>query len=819
MKTKKLFGKFVVSLLVLTAAACSKSYDDGKLWNAVNSQSERIEALETWQKQVNANISSLQGLVTAVQDADYIVSMEQFYSGTGGYILTLKSGKQITIYNGAKGEKGDTGADGEKGETGATGAKGETGSQGDKGDKGDTGDTGAQGSPGATGAKGADGSTPVISVKQDTDGIYYWTLNGEFILDDSSNKLPVTGNNGKDGTNGEKGDTGNTGPKGETGSQGDKGDKGDTGDTGAQGSPGITPQLRINTDTNLWEVSYNNGVDWTSLDVLATGADGQNGADGQDGSAFDGVDNTNPDYVTFILGGGSEIVLPRYKLVDVLFSQPAGFGENQTKSVAYTLQGNATIMKVVDVTEGWSVKINKTSETEGTFKITSPANFTVDVNTYGEAVVLVSDGGERTAMRMLQLGAGITSLSITNHPTKTDYGINEPFDMTGMTLDANITGGGTMSVPFNASNLEYDFSSAGQTMVYVNVLGSRVGTGVTVKTLADRINDGQDGAVIYMYADESLSGVSIDGKKIYLRGGNSTVRTITLSTATGRMFTVASAQYSGLDIANVQMVGSSTNTMALIHALGELQLGVGASVTGNTNRSTANNGGGVYVGATGTCKIVGGAITGNATTGSTGKGGGVYVAAGGTLQMASNASGRISENSSLDFGGGVFVEPNGTLNISAGVITSNTTPTTGKDVYADCSDVSSIIKISSSGRIGNICLYAPDAIHYTQLTIGTLAGSDKVIETIDFHGVDDTIAEVREVWLDHVVLAPTVKDATINPNRFNPLSGKFYNVRLTATGNMRVIVGKQTGYYLINDKGRLTTGTQSIFLSLDNPKI
>ena len=34
------------------------------------------------------------------------------------------------------------------------------------------------------GKDGADGNTPVISVKKDTDGIYYWTLDGEFIVVD-----------------------------------------------------------------------------------------------------------------------------------------------------------------------------------------------------------------------------------------------------------------------------------------------------------------------------------------------------------------------------------------------------------------------------------------------------------------------------------------------------------------------------------------------------------------------------------------------------------------------------------------------------------
>lgn len=52
---------------------------------------------------------------------------------------------------------------------------------------------------------------------------------------------------------------------------------GATGQAGQDGEDGITPQLRINPDTNKWEVSYDNGATWSSLGVNATGADGQDG--------------------------------------------------------------------------------------------------------------------------------------------------------------------------------------------------------------------------------------------------------------------------------------------------------------------------------------------------------------------------------------------------------------------------------------------------------------------------------------------------------------------------------------------------------------
>jgi len=46
---------------------------------------------------------------------------------------------------------------------------------------------------------------------------------------------------------------------------------------GYAGTDGITPQVRINKSTFEWEVSYNNGLNWESLDFIAKGDKGENG--------------------------------------------------------------------------------------------------------------------------------------------------------------------------------------------------------------------------------------------------------------------------------------------------------------------------------------------------------------------------------------------------------------------------------------------------------------------------------------------------------------------------------------------------------------
>lgn len=61
--------------------------------------------------------------------------------------------------------------------------------------------------------------------------------------------------------------------------------------SGIDGKDGITPQLRINAETNYWEVSYDEGETWESMGVKATGESGKDGINGQDGK--DGINGTN----------------------------------------------------------------------------------------------------------------------------------------------------------------------------------------------------------------------------------------------------------------------------------------------------------------------------------------------------------------------------------------------------------------------------------------------------------------------------------------------------------------------------------------------
>ena len=253
------------AVLALAFAACSDDYDDSALWDAVNDNTQRIEALEAWQDEVNGNIAALQQLLNTT---DYITSVTPLTENGEevGYVIEFHNSDPITIRHGAKGDKGDKG------------------DQGEQGEQGPQGEPGKDGEDGADGSDGEDGSTPVIGLKQE-DGNWYWTLNGELMRD--PNGYPIRAN-------------------GEKGEQGNKGESGEDGDDGAQGIPGTpapTPQIKLGStltsgtyygidgnkqadaDDTAWYLSVDDGTTWYRIsgDKGEQGEQGPQGPQGEQG--------------------------------------------------------------------------------------------------------------------------------------------------------------------------------------------------------------------------------------------------------------------------------------------------------------------------------------------------------------------------------------------------------------------------------------------------------------------------------------------------------------------------------------------------------
>lgn len=141
------------------------SYDDTELKNKVNELENRVAKLES---AVNANTQSILALVEASKSNDAVTGFSEL-TDKSGYLITFASGKSITLYHGKDGQNG---------------------------------------------------ATPVIGVKADTDGIYYWTVDGEWLL-----------------SGGRK--------------------------VRAEGEDAVTPKFKIENDN--WFISQDGGKTWTNL--------------------------------------------------------------------------------------------------------------------------------------------------------------------------------------------------------------------------------------------------------------------------------------------------------------------------------------------------------------------------------------------------------------------------------------------------------------------------------------------------------------------------------------------------------------------------
>lgn len=226
--------------LALSCLACSK-YDDSALNERLAKLEQRVGAIEEKVRVANEDIKTLKSLVSASTQGKTITEVKKTDEG---YDLIFSDKQVISI---------------------------------------------------KMGRNGADGHSPKISVAQEN-GVYYWQLDGQWLLDAQGQKVRVSGETGpqgpqgpqgvpgKDGavgpqgpkgqdgaasaqgTPGQAGPQGPRGDKGETGPQGVAGPRGEQGPQGVAGQDGKTPKLRINA--GKWEVSYDE-QNWEPVKVVS----------------------------------------------------------------------------------------------------------------------------------------------------------------------------------------------------------------------------------------------------------------------------------------------------------------------------------------------------------------------------------------------------------------------------------------------------------------------------------------------------------------------------------------------------------------------
>ena len=310
-----------ITITLISIWSCAR-FDDSKIWDKIHSLEERVERWEALSKEMNSNISALQAIVTALQGNDYVTGVAEIVEDgeVVGYTITFSKSGVVKIYHGEDGKDGVDGAPGADGRPGADGAAG------------------------PDGVDGENGHSPVVGVRKGADGVYYWTIDGEWMLDADGLKVPATGKDGEDA------------------------------EEGADGKDGVTPLLKI--EDGYWFVSYDGGVNWTKLykavgENGAAGADGAPGAPGQDGkdgqSFFQGVDtSSSEDYIILTLADGTQIKLPTWKAFEELQTIVNKLNTNVSalQAIVEALQKNDYVTGITPITKdgaeiGYTIDFSK----------------------------------------------------------------------------------------------------------------------------------------------------------------------------------------------------------------------------------------------------------------------------------------------------------------------------------------------------------------------------------------------------------------------------------------------------------------------------
>ena len=304
---------------MMTFTGC---YDDSDLQTRMDQAEADIAELQQLVKDINTNISSLVTVVDALKNSDQITSVTPLSDGSG-YTITFSKSGTITIYNGKNGVDGTNGTNG------------------------------------ANGENGADGHTPVISVKLDQDGQYYWTVDGEYLTDAEGKKIPATAHI-------------------------------------------ATPQIRINEGN--FEISYNEGLTWEII--------GNAGA--SDDVVFKQVID-GPASVLFVLSDGTQIEIPKtQQFVINVTSTDVIASPGQMAFVDFTVSG-ADENTVVDAfgTKGYEASVMMSNASTGSLTITVP-----DPMTDGKVYLMAVKSDGSTAARIFSCEEGVFSVDETAFAAK-----------------------------------------------------------------------------------------------------------------------------------------------------------------------------------------------------------------------------------------------------------------------------------------------------------------------------------------------------------------------------------------------------------------
>lgn len=277
-------------------AGCSE-YDDSALTGRMDDLENRVSELEKLVADLNTNVQSVSATVRALENEDRIESIEPLEDGTGYKIIFTKTGEMI-IKNGEK---------------------------------------------------------PSIGIQQDElDGIWYWTVDGEYLLDDTDNRIPAT----------------------------------------------MAPEFMTQDGQLYYRV---NGGEWQKV----------NGAD-QGIGLISRIEQTDED-VIFYLSTGGEIVIPKVQgfSIQIEFSE-IGASAGSTVNIPYSIiEGDdETVVKAIP-DAGYTVTVSGSSN-GGILSITLPS----DDFDKGSVVVLAINGKGTVSGKLLTFADGQLNITNVDKTAK-----------------------------------------------------------------------------------------------------------------------------------------------------------------------------------------------------------------------------------------------------------------------------------------------------------------------------------------------------------------------------------------------------------------
>lgn len=290
---------------VLSSAMFFSCTDTSSIEKDIDELKAAVAELQRQCSTFNASLETLDQVMSVLKDRDFVTSVQTLKGTDGtvtGYVITFVNHPTITIWMQQRQETPPS-----------------------------------EDSP----------AIPVISVAKGDDGLYYWTSDGEFILDEEGNKVSA-------------------------------------------GVDGKTPQLKIENDA--WYVSYDGGDTWDYLAEVSVPE--------VPGYVFTEVDTSDPSEVVLTLADGQTITLPAAygSLVTLSVSDPS-VSHNPGDVITLNFSALKKVSVVVDDSDVQTSEVIADDQNSGTIKIQTRPD--VSLTKQRAFIIFTIDGMVETDWRML----------------------------------------------------------------------------------------------------------------------------------------------------------------------------------------------------------------------------------------------------------------------------------------------------------------------------------------------------------------------------------------------------------------------------------